>query len=78
VVVHTYNPSYVGGIGRRIKAQRSALGKKCKTLSKRQLKHKRAGGNDSNGKILPSKHVVLRSNTSITLKKKKINKKERE
>jgi hypothetical protein len=42
VVVHAHNPSYVVGKSRRILALKLASGKKCKTLSKKQTKAKRA------------------------------------
>jgi hypothetical protein len=44
MVVYTYNPSYMGGIGMRIELQGSILGKKRKTYLKiTKTKRKKKG-----------------------------------
>jgi hypothetical protein len=64
-VVHTCNPSYVGGVGRRVKVPRLAPGKKLNTLSKKQLKQKKGWGCGS------GECEVLSSNPTTAKKKKK-------
>jgi hypothetical protein len=69
LVVHTYNPIYMGDVGSRI-AAKAVLGKKCKTLFEKYL-HKGVGGMVQVVEHLPRRHKALNLNLVISKKEKK-------
>jgi hypothetical protein len=81
MVVHAYNPSYSGSIGKRIIVS-GWHGQKHETLSKNKLRQKMGNqrGHASSGKTLALARVrPLSSNLRTTkMKKKKKKKKEKE
>jgi hypothetical protein len=61
MVIHTYNPSYLEGRGRRTAVQ-GQPGQKHKTLSEKQTKAQRSRGLGQIMKCFPSKYKALNLN----------------
>jgi hypothetical protein len=69
--VHTCNPSYLGGGGRRITFE-AKLGKvSMMSYLKNKQKTKRSGGKAQDVELLPSIYEALSSSTSTTNKQTK-------
>jgi hypothetical protein len=71
IVVHSYRPSYTGGIGRRISIQAGHGWGKLRDSISKITKAKRAGGEAQVVEHLPSKHKILSSNSSTRVGKKR-------